>query len=381
MLTGPGLAWTRLMKTQSPYPSPTIPPFCPNPKCRFHALQSDPWPLSRFGIYTRQRPPHTVQRYRCNECGRTFSDQTFKSTYWLKHPEHLLQIQKHAVSGASNRQIARIIGCAPSTVDNQLARLGRHSILFHRHMMKKASPFVDVVVDGLVTFEYSQYFPYELVAAADRESSFVIHFAEAERRRSGTMTPYQKMKRQFLESVHLRADPQSVMKAMVEVLSVSLAGAIKAQVWSDKHKTYPFAIRRIRFCEIEHHTIDSRRKRTTRNPLFEINCLDMLIRHCLKDHTRETIAFGKRRQHSVYRMAIFLVWRNYIKMRREKRCRMTPAMLVGLTNRPLREEDILSRRLFVKQIELPQLWADYYWRRIRTRALPVNRGHELAYAA
>ncbi len=55
-------------------------------------------------------------------------------------------------------------------------------------------------------------------------------------------------------------------------------------------------------------------------------------------------------------------------------------MLVGLARRPLTEEEVLGRRLFVTQIELPPLWNDYYWRRVRTRPLAVNRGHELFYA-
>ena len=369
------------MNTNTPYPCPTTPPHCPNPDCRFHTPQPDPWPCQLYGSYTRQKPPLTVQRYRCQVCHRTFSDQTFRTTYWLKCPEYLAEIQKHAVSGASNRQVARLLGCAPGTVDNHLARLGRHCILYQRHMLEDAPPFVDIAADGLVTFEYSQYHPYEIIAAVDRNTSFFIHFAEAERRRSGTMTGYQKKRREVFESCHLRADPQSVMKAMVEVLSTSLAGAIKAQVWSDKHTMYPHAIRRIRFCEVEHKTVDSRAKRTRQNPLFEINCLDMLIRHCLKDHTRETIGFGKRRQHSIYRLAIFLVWRNYIKLRREKRCRSTPAMLLGLTERALKEQEILAKRLFVSQIELLPLHEDYYWRRVKTRPLAVNRGHTLRYAA
>ena len=247
--------------------------------------------------------------------------------------------------------------------------------------MAQASPFVDIVIDGLVTFEYSQYHPYEILVAVDRNSSFVIHFAEAERRRSGTMTTYQKKRREMLEAVHLRPDPKAVLKAAIEVLSVSLQGAIKAHVWTDKHKAYPIAIRRISWCEIEHETIDSRAPRTPKNPLFEVNCLDMLIRHCLKDHTRETIAFGKRRQHSIYRLAIFLVWRNYIKLRREKRCLVTPAMQIRLLDRALTEEDIHARRLFVSRVELTDVWVDYYWRRVTTRPLAVNRLHELKLAA
>jgi hypothetical protein len=79
-------------------------------------------------------------------------------------------------------------------------------------------------------------------------------------------------------------------------------------------------------------------------------------------------------------MAVFAVWRNCMKLRREKRCQATPAMLVGLLERTLTAADVLAKRLFVSHFELPSLWDDYYWRRVETRALAVNRGHDLKYA-
>jgi transposase-like protein len=369
-----------MMNTQSPSPCPTTPPFCPNPHCEFHHPNPKTWQYVRDGAYRRTKPPYTVLRYRCRHCKRCFSDQTFTTTYWQKRPELLDLIQRHAVAGSANRQIARILRCSPATVDNHLARLGRHCLLFHRHMMRKASPFVDIAFDGLVTFEHSQFFPFEIIAAVDRTSSFIPHFAEAELRRSGRMTDLQRKVRQRLETAHGRPDTKAVLRAVIEVLSVTLEGAVKAHVWSDKHRTYPRAIARIRTCSIDHGTVDSRKARNRQNPLFEVNCLDLILRHCLKDHTRETIAFSKRRQHSIYRVAIMLVWRNYIKRRREKRCKQTPAMIIGLVDRPLTEEEVLRCRLFVTRIELPPLWRDYYWRRVRTRARSVNLGHDLVYA-
>jgi len=368
------------MNTNTPFPCPSTPLFCPNPDCRFHHRQPEPWPYQKYGYYPRQKPPYSVQRYRCRHCGRCFADQTFKATYWLKCPEHLIEVQKHAVSGAANRQIARILRCAPTTVDNHLARLGRHCILLHRHFMQNVSTFSDIVVDGLVTFERSQYHPFEIVAAVDRDTSFVIHFAEAERRRSGRMTAYQKKKRAKLEALYGKARPRAVRDAVTEVLHQALAGASKAQLWSDEHTTYPRVVRTIDWCEVDHRTVNSKVIRTFSNPLFEVNCLDMLLRHCLKNHTRETIGFCRRRQDSIYRMAIMLVWRNYIKLRRERRCSVTPAMLLGLTDRAHLEEELVCGRLFVSHYELPRLWDDYYWRRVRTRALKVNRVHGLRYA-
>ena len=369
------------MKTlKPPFPCPTTPPCCPNPECPFHHPSTEHWPYVRIGTYTRTKPPYTVQRYRCNHCKRTFSSQTFSTSYWLQRPELLDIIHRHAVAGGANRQLARALRCNPSTVDNHLARLGRHCLLFHRHMTHGMSPPGDIAFDGLVTFEVSQYFPFEIVAAVDRNTSFVNHFAEAERRRSGKMTGAQRKIRERLESVVGRADRKAVARAVFEVLSVTLQGAIKATVWSDEHKLYPHVIARLKNVNVEHRTINSQKPRNAQNPLFEVNCLDMLLRHCLKDHTRETIAFSKRRQHSIYRVAIMLVWRNYVKLQREKRCQHTPAMLLGLVDRPLREEEILAVRLFVTQIPLPPLWQDYYWRRVRTRRLKSNPEHTLKYA-
>ena len=156
------------MNTPTPSSCPSLPPHCTNPNCEYHSPQSAPWPVVHYGSFRRKSPPYIAHRYRCKACGRTFSTQSFQTSYWLKRPKLLPQVQKHATSGASNRQIARILGAAPATIDNHLARLGRHCLLLHRHLMAKASPFGDIAIDGLVTFEYSQYFPYEIVAAVDR---------------------------------------------------------------------------------------------------------------------------------------------------------------------------------------------------------------------
>jgi hypothetical protein len=74
------------------------------------------------------------------------------------------------------------------------------------------------------------------------------------------------------------------------------------------------------------------------------------------------------------------VWRNFVKLRWENRCQHTPAMLRGMVDRVLTVPDILARRLFVTHYALSERWSDYYWRRVETTALPVNRRHRLKYA-
>jgi DNA-binding CsgD family transcriptional regulator len=50
-----------------------------------------------------------------------------------------------AVGGVANRQIARALACAPSTIDGLLARLDRRDRSFRRHLAHEASPLGDGV--------------------------------------------------------------------------------------------------------------------------------------------------------------------------------------------------------------------------------------------
>ncbi|MDH5271207.1 MAG: hypothetical protein OEY32_14920, partial [Candidatus Krumholzibacteria bacterium] len=60
--------------------------------------------------------------------------------------------------------------------------------------------------------------------------------------------------------------------------------------------------------------------------------------------------------------------------------RVTSAMLVGVASRPWRLRDLLRGRLFFEKTRLSERWQAYYRRRVETRALRVNRAHELTYA-
>jgi hypothetical protein len=70
-----------------------------------------------------------------------------------------------------------------------------------------------------------------------------------------------------------------------------------------------------------------------------------------------------------------------MKGRSEKtRLSPSPAMERGMLERRLKYEDVFGERIFRSHIELPPRWAEYYDREVETRALPVNRRHELKYA-
>jgi hypothetical protein len=111
-----------------------------------------------------------------------------------------------------------------------------------------------------------------------------------------------------------------------------------------------------------------------------VNLADMLLRHSSSNHKRETIAFSKRRQGALYRMAIWTVWRNYIKHRSENRRSAPPAVALGLIRRAMTVGEVLTERCFPDQIGISGWVSRCYWGRIATRAIERCHSHRAVYA-
>ncbi len=349
-------------------PEDWLPPHCPNPNCPCHKGFSQRSDFKRIGYYSTLANPRCIPRFLCKRCRRSFSRQTFSTTYWQKKPFLDQQIFLNLVGCMGNRQLARACGVCHETIARHVARLGRHCWLRHAELLRSRSPFTHVVVDGFESFEFSQFFPMHHHVAVDKHSSFFIYFTDSELRRKGRMTADQHRRREELESQLGRPDPKAIEKDMAEVLQVALRGAASATVYSDMHPAYRRSLRQIQV-PVTHLRTDSQQHRDTHNPLFEVNRLDLLIRHGSSNHKRETIAYSKRRQSSAEKLAIYQMWQNTMKWRSENRPGQTPAMDLGWLDHRWEVQEILSERLFRTHVELPPRWAQYYERKVDTRAL------------
>ena len=357
-----------------------IPPFCPNPTCRYHRGSEAGWRWIRAGFYTRHACPQRIQRFRCRHCWRHFSSQTFSTTYWLRRPELLPLVFHQLVACSGFRQIARQYGVSPQTILTHSARLGRHCQLYHELRRPHGWIGEPLTLDGFESFEFSQYYPTRFHVVVGKRSHFFYGFTDSELRRSGRMTRAQRLKRARLETRLGRPDPRSTEKEVAEVLRIVASHPQALELHTDEHTDYPRALKHLPHLEVTHRTISSRASRTPANPLWPINLLDLLIRHSGANHKRETVAQSKRRQSAADRLFVFKVWRNYHKWFSERRRDETPAMRLGLATRRASIGEILRERLFPTRIHLPERWQDYYWRRVRTRMYPRIRRHEPKYA-
>ena len=149
---------------------------------------------------------------------------------------------------------------------------------------------------------------------------------------------------------------------------------------SDEHPAYPRALRRLRPRAVRHECTPSIEARTARNPLFPVNLLDLLLRHNSANHKRETIAFSKRHQAVVERAALLLLWRNYGKRFSENHGGGTPAMRLGASRRPFGVRALLEQRAFPSRVPMPEVWQDYYRRRVPTAEIERPQEHRLTRA-
>lgn len=353
-------------------------------------MARDHWPVVRDGRYRRPSDGRTFQRFRCQHCHRRFSTRTFAPDYWLRKRSLFPRIASLATEGPGLRQSARFLRLSHATVGRHLARAGRHCLLLHRRLLRASPPREPIVIDGFETFEFSQFFPFHLNLAVGQQSWCLFHFTDSPLRRKGAMTPGQKRRRTHLEETLGRPDPKAIENAVLELLRFTLPWVeTPAPVChSDDHPAYRRALKRL--CEIRlrrglppvrHHVTSSRERRTAANHLFPVNLADLLLRHAQAAHRRETIAFCKRRQAAIERLAIFTIWRNLIKHQRENAPGITAGMAAGITRRSWSWSQVFRQRLFPRRHLLPGSWWDYYWRRVRTLPLGnAQNAHELKYA-
>ena len=362
------------------------PPHCPRPDCPGH-LDRKRFRWKKSGSYPRACDPRRkVPRFFCFTCGRGFSRQSFSCTYYLKRPELLVPIAAGLVAGSAHRQLARSLDCAPSTVMRLATRIGRHALLLQAALLDRLEELEEpVVLDHFETFVFSQEDRLGIATAVGQGSWFVYGF-QAAPHRAGRRSRRKKAVRAPLPVV----PPRSVVRSTTQTLDILASKSPRGfTLVSDDHPAYRIAVSR-HPTTIDHRVYpnpprgpgaDLPRARERDRQMFAVDLLHKLWRHSQAHHRRETIAFGRRSNAVLERAAALICWRNLIKGRSErKRDPTTPAMRLGLTDRPWRWCDLFARRLFPKRTAVPESWMRIYRREWITPAVGRNTRHDLVHA-
>lgn len=372
------------------------PPHCPWPECSRHRPSADrPFRFHRHGRFARKCDGRQVPRYRCTSCERTFSQQTFAFSYYLKRPDLSVPIAAGLQACSAHRQLARSLGCSHATVTLRAARLGRHALLFNAAALQRIGRLDEpVVYDHLETFEFSQNLPAGIGTPVGHGSWFGFDLEPAPHHRTGRMSKVQRRRMQRLYKKIGRpprdAIPRSFRCFLDRMLELFPDGF---ELYTDDHPAYARELRRHPMRGKVRHRVFPNPKRgpkgSPRSPeavqrdraMFPVDLLHLIFRHMCAHHKRETIAFGRRINALLERGHLTMLWRNWIKGRSERKPDPeTPAMVLGLTKRPLTWHEVFGRRLFPSRIRVPEGWMKVYRREWITKAIGINRPHALLNA-
>lgn len=378
-------------------PERFVPAFCPRPECPQHGEGLPRFRCRRLkATYRRKCDGRVVPRFRCHACRRGFSQQSFAASYYLKRPELSVPIAKAIVNGAAHRQVARVVGCAHSTVTKRVARLGRHAQLLHRICLAQSPPIWEPLnFDDFEAFTGSQFHPCGIGTTVGHHSWFLYGLGFAPHRRGGKLSAAQKRRQAHWDRVAgpQRRDPYArSLRRQLEIL-VPKACVRPIVLISDDKRDYARATREHeRRGELVHRVFPNPKRGAKGSPrtpaakardraMFAVDALHRFLRHSLKPHVRETIAFGRRTEAQLERGHLFAVFRNLIKLRSERRPRsITPAMWIGLTDTPWTWERLLARRLQPSRTARIGAWPELYDRRMPTPTLPSAPPHRLKLA-
>jgi transposase-like protein len=373
------------------------PQFCPNRSCSCHAKNGSSFRWVRKGSYSRKCDRRTIPKFRCKSCGRYFSQQSFANTYYMKKPKLLHAVAAGLVAGCAARQTARSHDCSHTTVVRLNNRLGRHAILLMSLALENLDTIHEAVVfDHFETFQYCQEMQLGIGTPVGVGSWFIYDLDPVPHRRGGKMTAARKAK--LIERMErwggipagsYRKSAVSMVKRLLEIVPLD-TGLVLV---SDDHPTYRPAVldacRGRRFTHRIHpnpirgekHGRRSREAIARNAAMFPVDQLHRLLRHSDANHKRETIAFGRRANAILLRCFLFIVWRNFVKDRSERKpTGTTPAMKLGLARQRWNWATVLSRRLFPGRLAVPHRWMKLYRQLMQTPAVGINQVHALRNA-
>lgn len=337
------------------------PRFCRNPACPNSRRPSRHWYVAHGSYETRAHG--TVPRFRCTTCGRTVSMQTESMHYYAKRRLNLARIFSRVRGGSSLRDIARELGTTRTTVSNAVARLARQAMVAHVQALCGIRYSGKLSFDGLISAVVGRDYPSQITTLGDRKLELLLAMTHCVTERGGKRTEAQQARidrRREQWRPRAKGLTGSISLLIRELSRFAGPGSVKID--TDEHPLYPRLLAADRtlghyreFRMLTHRRTPGSAPRTYTNPLFLMNYLDRMIRHRMKEHTRESIALARNATAQMQRMYLFAWDHNTRQPFRVK--------IVGAPSR--------LERAGVTPKLLHRLRKEFYTRRHSTRRLPI----------
>jgi transposase-like protein len=318
---------------------------CPNQECPQHHNPAEGFYV-RNGHYHPACRKDPVPRYKCRQCKRGFSNQTFRHDYRDHRPETNAQLLALLVSGIGLRQSGRLLGLSSTAVVHKLRKFGTTCGLMHGCLAAKLPEGRTYLFDEEETIIEAKTRPATVVIVMEREHWFICSTGAAPIRRLGPEGSRRRNLQDQEEAKHgVRKDEShACVKTALEQLR-RMVGEGPMQVLTDEKSSYRSLIREVFGALAEHSTTPGTDPRTAHNPLFPINVTMAMTRDNNGRLRRKTWLHSKKLDCLIHQLVLFAVYRNYIRKRfNSDQEGITSATSLGLLPRALTFEEVLRWR-------------------------------------
>lgn len=284
--------------------------------------------IVKRGKYIRASDRKIIQRFRCKNCGKSFSSQTLSYDYRLRK-RYINQMFFCLYSkGNSQRACAQILGVDKKTIARRVYRFGACARKHLKLMQRDLKGLDDIIFDEMESFEHTKLKPLTIPLAVEKKTRRILALNVGRIAAKGPLAQLSRNKygRRKCERNRLLEDLFSQLRPMM---------AERGVLSSDMSHHYPKVIHKYAK-NFKHKRFKGRKaaivgqgemKKGGHDPLFSLNQTAAMIRDNLKRMARRTWCTTKHIERLRDSLSIYAYFHNQkingIKMPRMENIPMT----------------------------------------------------------
>jgi transposase-like protein len=270
----------------------------------------------KSGTYKRSVDQAKVQRYRCADCGKTYSDATNSLEFKQIRRDINLSAFSLLSSAGTLRRSAILLKVSRGTLHRRLPYFKAVSQRAHNHLLQhlhgQGALFSTIQFDDVETFEHSKLKPLAIPLVVSARERFILGVSV------GSMPAKGKLAARSRKKYGKRADHRK--EAWREALTSARAFVHKSEleITTDKHWGYPQAIQDVMPWAI-HIRKKSRRacvvgqgemKKGGHDPMFAVNHTAAMNRANISRLVRRSWCTTKRPDRLLCHLWLYVLWHN-----------------------------------------------------------------------
>lgn len=289
-----------------------VKPHCPNRSCKYHHPPGHRFYVKK-GYFTTQWNHQKVPRYRCRNCGKSFSSHTFYRTYRQKKPYLNEPLFSLYTSATTQRRLAQFFGVNLKTIVRKFLFLAENAELMHlEKLSQKCFNVSQSQFDEMLSFEHTRLKPLSIALAVEKTNQKLIAIEVAQSHYQGILSSVALKK-----YGHRQDKSHEARRKVLTVLQSQMRSS--CQIITDAKPIYLKEVKEYvpgaRLVQIKNRgsrlqRLLSARRRNIKDPMFELNLIAAKIRHDLSRMARKVWVTTKRQDRLQKHLMLFLASQN-----------------------------------------------------------------------